>query len=92
MMFSLLRSLSIVQHEYRFSLGYFLSLFRSAVGEDVEPTDERLEYESDTEDEDGLKAESRTTVLIKVVDGEGETSTVIQGMCHELCQELVYSL
>lgn len=66
MMFSLLRSLSSVQHEYRFSLEFFLSLFRSAVGQDVEPPSERLEYESDTEDtEEGDKAESRTTIVIK---------------------------
>ena len=80
MMFSLLRSLSSVQHEYRFSLGYFLSLFRSAVGEDVEPPNEKLDYESDTEDEEGHKSESRTTVLIKVVD-DGESGTAVaQGM------------
>lgn len=70
MMFSLLRSLSSVQHEYRFSLEFFLSLFRSAVGQDVEPPSERLEYESDPEDnedtEEGDKTESRTTIAIKV--------------------------
>lgn len=67
MMFSLARSLSSVQHEYRFSLDFFLSLFRSAVGQDVEPPSEKLEYESDTEDfEEGVKNESRTTIVIKV--------------------------
>ncbi|XP_015758877.1 PREDICTED: dynein beta chain, ciliary-like [Acropora digitifera] len=70
MMFSLLRSLSSVQHEYRFSLEFFLFLFRSAVGQDVEPPSERLEYESDPEDnedtEEGDKTESRTTIAIKV--------------------------
>ena len=77
MMFSLLSSLSRVQHEYRFSLGYFLSLFRSAVGRDVEPFKEKLEYESDSEE--GIK-ESRTTIQIKAIDKEGEPSpAVVQG-------------
>lgn len=76
MMFSLLRSLSRVQHEYRFSLGYFLSLFRSAVGRDVEPSKEKLEYESDSEDPEGIK-ESRTTIQIKAVDEEGEPSPAV---------------
>ena len=71
MMFSLLSSLSRVQHEYRFSLGYFLSLFRSAVGRDVEPFKDKLEYESDSEDTEGIKKESRTTIQIKAVDVEG---------------------
>ena len=76
MMFSLLSSLSRVQHEYRFSLGYFLSLFRSAVGRDVEPFKEKLEYESDSED----RKESRTTIHIKAVEEEGEPSpAVVQG-------------
>lgn len=76
MMFSLLRSLSRVQHEYRFSLGYFLSLFRSAVGRDVEPFKEKLEYESDSED----TKESRTTIQIKAGDKEGGPSpAVVQG-------------
>ena len=81
MMFSLLSSLSSVQHEYRFSLGYFLSLFRSAVGQDVEPPTEKLEYESDSECFEGLKKESRTTVEIKVV-GNAETTApaLIQGI------------
>ena len=77
MMFSLLSSLSSVQHEYRFSLGYFLSLFRTAVGQNAEPSRERLEYESDTEDTEEHKKESRTTVLIKVVDDEGTASTAV---------------
>ena len=79
MMFSLLRSLNSVQHEYRFSLGYFFFLFRSAVGQDVEPSKEKLEYESDTENEDGLKSESRTTILIKAVEEEGGATTTVQG-------------
>ena len=79
MMFSLLSSLSRVQHEYRFSLGYFLSLFRSAVGRDVEPFKEKLEYESDSEDTEGIK-ESRTTIQIKAVNEEEESSpAVVQG-------------
>ena len=80
MMFSLLSSLSRVQHEYRFSLGYFLSLFRSAVGRDVEPFKDKLEYESDSEDTEGIKKESRTTVQIKAVDVEGAPPpAVVQG-------------
>lgn len=79
MMFSLLSSLSSVQHEYRFSLGYFLSLFRSAIGRDVEPSKERLEYESDDEETKGTKEESRTAVLIKAIEKEG-TDTPVQGM------------
>ncbi|XP_066025345.1 uncharacterized protein [Pocillopora verrucosa] len=78
MMFSLLSSLSSVQHEYRFSLGYFLSLFRSAIGRDVEPSKERLEYESDDEETKGTKEESRTAVLIKAIETEG-TDTPVQG-------------
>ncbi|KAJ7392743.1 hypothetical protein OS493_010398 [Desmophyllum pertusum] len=80
MMFSLLSSLSSVQHEYRFSLGYFLSLFRSAVGRDVEPPTERLEYESDSEVTEETKRDSRTTILIKAVEEEGtSTPAVVQG-------------
>ena len=81
MMFSLLSSLSSVQHEYRFSLGYFLSLFRSAIGRDVEPSKEKLEYESDGEETKETRKESRTTILIKAVEEE-ETNTVVvaQGM------------
>lgn len=85
MMFSLLSSLSSVQHEYRFSLGYFLSLFRSAVGRDVEPPTEKLEYESDSENTEGTKKDSRTTIVIKAVDEEGQpTPAVVQGMQSSL--------
>ena len=81
MMFSLLSSLCSVQHEYRFSLGYFLSLFRSAVGKDVEPPTEKLEYESDSDDPEGVKKESRTTVVINVADDKGTpTPAVVQGI------------
>ena len=45
-MFSLLSSLCSVQHEYRFSLGYFLSLFQSEVAKDVEPPTEKLTHKS----------------------------------------------
>lgn len=81
MMFSLLSSLSSVQHEYRFSLGYFLSLFRSAVGRDVEPSTEKLEYESDSENTEETKNDSRTTIVIKAVDEEGQpTPAMVQGI------------
>ena len=81
MMFSLLSSLCSVQHEYRFSLGYFLSLFRSAVGRDVEPPTEKLQYESDSDDPEGVKKESRTTVVINVADDKGTpTPAVVQGI------------
>ena len=80
MMFSLLSSLSRVQHEYRFSLGYFLSLFRSAVGRDVEAIKDKLEYESDSEDTEESKKESRTTIQIMAVDEEGmPLPAVVQG-------------
>lgn len=65
-----------MQHEYRFSLGYFLSLFRSAVGRDVEHFKDKLEYKSDSEDTEGIKKESRTTIRIKAVDEEGAPPSV----------------
>ena len=72
-LFSLLSSLCNIQHEYRFSLGYFVSIFRSAVGRDAEPCKEKLEYESDDDanKEDVLKSESKTKVAITVIDEDG---------------------
>ena len=45
----------------------------------MEPLKEKLEYESDTENGDGLKSESRTTILIKAVEEEGAATTTVQG-------------
>ena len=58
-----------------------MSLFRSAVGKDVEPPTEKLEYESDSDDPEGVKKESRTTVVINVADDKGTpTPAVVQGI------------
>ena len=45
----------------------------------MEPSKERLEYESDDEETKGTKEESRTAVLIKAIEKEG-TDTPVQGM------------
>ena len=45
----------------------------------MEPSKERLEYESDDEETKGTKEESRTAVLIKSIEKEG-TDTPVQGM------------
>ena len=47
----------------------------------MEPPTEKLEYESDTDDPEGVKKESRTTVVISVVDDKGTpTPAVVQGI------------
>ena len=64
----------------------------------MEPPTEKLEYESDNEDAEGLKTESRTTVLIKVVDDEGTpTTAVVQGMLrpvlgHQFDEKTLFQL
>ena len=51
----------------------------------MEPPTEKLEYESDSEETEGAKKESRTTVLIKAVEEEGtDTAAVVQGMSRSL--------
>lgn len=63
--------------------GYFLSIFRQAVGKDFEPPRGGFEYESDGEEtgeEPGVKIGSRTSVVVKVVDEEGESTAVVDGM------------
>ena len=58
-----------------------MSLFRSAVGKDVERPTGKLEYESDSDDPEGVKKESRTTVVINVADDKGTpTPAVVQGI------------
>jgi hypothetical protein len=70
-LFTLMKDLSKVQHEYRFSLGYFMGLFRQAVGKDFKITEgERIEYEDDTD--------SHTAVLIKVNEEEGHVEGILK--------------
>ena len=58
-----------------------MSLFQSEVAKDVESPTEKLEYESDSDDPEGVKKESRTTVVISVVDDKGTpTPAVFQGI------------
>ena len=47
----------------------------------MEPPTEKLEYESDSDDTEGVKKESRTTVVINVADDKGTpTPAVVQGI------------
>ena len=47
----------------------------------MEPPTEKLEYESDSDDPEGVKKESRTTVVINVADDKGTpTPAVVQGI------------
>ena len=47
----------------------------------MEPPTEKLEYESDSDDPEGVKKESRTTAVISVVDDKGPpTPAVVQGI------------
>lgn len=67
-LFSLMKDLSKVQHEYRFSLGYFMGLFRQSVGKDFNISDgERVEYEDESEDGENP---SHTSVIIQINDEE----------------------
>ena len=47
----------------------------------MEPPTEKLEYESDSDDPEGVKKESRTTAVISVVDDKGPpTPAMVQGI------------
>lgn len=74
-LFTLMKDLCKVHHEYRFSLGYFMGLFKEAIGKDFQiPEGERLEYEDEQQDEEedgkGSNTSSYTSVVIKMNDTE----------------------